>query len=109
MALGRISLPNAVKAGTAQAGRFVSSRPDWMLERLSRLNTTNFRVLVTLYLAVRTGEHYFTHPGWEPSIEWMGFVLGLATADVLQWSRKRTTDHEYQRIQRGAAATEREA
>jgi len=97
----RESLGVAFREGSAKAGQFVASRPDWLIERFAKVPTTNIRVFVTLYLALRTAGHYFATPGWEPSLEWLGFIAALAGIDVTQWVRKRTTDHEYQRIQRG--------
>lgn len=96
----RQSLGVAFREGGTKAKDFMASRPDWFIERLAKVPTTNIRMFVTLYLAVRTAGHYFATPGWTPSLEWLGFITALAGIDVTQWVKKRTTDHEYQRIQR---------
>ena len=76
------------------AGGFVASRPDWFLSRLSSTNMTNLRALVTMGLAIWTAWRYFAQPKWglwEPSLEWLGFLVALGGLDVAQYSAKRLT------------------
>jgi hypothetical protein len=75
-----------------RAGQFVASRPDWMLERLSRVNTTNFRAMVTIGLIAWTGIRYLTATDqWVPTRDWLAFLLLSAGVDVTQWYAKRRT------------------
>ena len=73
-----------------RAGDFVASRPDWLIERIARLPSTNLRVFVTLLLALTTAGHYYTS-SWRPSTEWLGFILGLSGLDLAQFHSKRRT------------------
>src|SRR3990172_7097200 len=83
-------------AAAAQRGaHFVASRPDWVIDVLNRINTTNVRVLVTLGLAIGTAGRYLTHETWEPSLEWLGFLATMAGLDVTQWYAKRRTHKKY--------------
>jgi hypothetical protein len=90
-----------LREGTNKAAAFVATRPDWMLERFAKMPTTNFLFLLVAYATVRTTEHYVRSKDWTPSAEWLGFIIGLTGSSVFQWVKKRTTDHEYQRIQQG--------
>ena len=90
----RHSVGIALREGGVKAGLFVASRPDWFLERISKLNMTNFRALTTIGLSVWTAWRYLTEPKWgtwEPSIEWLGFLLTLGGLDVVQFGVKRKT------------------
>ena len=77
-----------------RAGDFVASRPDWLIERIARLPSTNLRVFVTLLLAMTTAGHYYTST-WQPSTEWLGFILGLSGLDLAQFHSKRRSDAAY--------------
>lgn len=87
------------------AGQFVSSRPDWLLERFARLPMTNFLYVLAGYLWVRTQSDYhyaMIHAtGWSPSAEWLVGLGALTGGAITQWVKKRTTDHTTLRIQRG--------
>lgn len=76
-----------------RAHAFVTSRPDWFLERLSNLNTTNFRVLFTMgFLWAPTCWRYVVAvDGWKPSVEWLSALLIMSGMDVAQWYGKRKT------------------
>jgi len=89
-----------------QTKSFLAGRPDWFIERFANLPTTSFMFFLVAYLSVRTQEHYVRTPGWVPSTEWLGFIVALAGGAITQWIKKRTTDHEYQRIQHHGRATE---
>ena len=55
---------------------------------------TNLRAVVTMGLAIWTGFRYMAQPKWgvwEPSIEWLGFLLALSGWDVAQFAVKRRT------------------
>ena len=90
-----------LREGVSQAKGFVASRPDWLIERFNNLATTNFLYLLVGYLSVRTSEHYMRTPDWTPSAEWLVFIAGLLGGSITQWVKKRTTDHNYQRIVQG--------
>ena len=82
----------SVGVALGKAGGFVATRPDWILERLAKISTTNLRVFFTLTLATGTAIRYWTATdGWKPSLEWCGLILGLSGADVVQWTQKRRT------------------
>jgi len=84
----------SVGVALGRAGGFVTSRPDWFIDRISAANITNLRALVTLGLAVWTAVHYLTQAKWgtwEPSVEWLGFLVALGGLDVMQFSAKRLT------------------
>lgn len=83
-----------IREGTSKAGQFVATRPDWILERISKLNMTNFRALTTISLSVWTAFRYLAQTKyilWTPSIEWLGFLLTLGGLDVGQFYLKRRT------------------
>ncbi len=88
------------------AKSFVASRPDWIIGRFSNLSMTNFLYLLGAYLWVRTSEHYMRTPGWQPSIEWLAGIGAVVGGGITQWVKKRTTNHEYQRIQNQGAVSE---
>ena len=73
---------------------FVASRPDWVLERLATLPTTNVRIFVTLVVFLATAFRYLTaRDGWTPSLEWAGLLVGMAGIDVAQFHSKRRTEY----------------
>jgi hypothetical protein len=78
----------------AQAKNFVASRPDWIIDRITAANVTNIRAFVTMFLAIWTAWRYFAQPKWgiwEPSVEWLGFLVALGGLDVAQFGIKRRT------------------
>jgi hypothetical protein len=56
--------------------------------------STNLRILVTLILAIATGVKVLA-TGWNPHVEWLGFLSLWAGLDVAQYFAKRKTDAEY--------------
>jgi len=77
-----------------RARGFVASRPDWVLERLATMPTTNVRIFVTLVVFLATAFRYLTaRDGWTPSLEWAGLLVGMAGIDVAQFHSKRRTEY----------------
>lgn len=98
----RQSIGVAVKASASAAGAFVATRPDWIIERIANANTTNVRILFTILVYGATAFRYLTATdGWEPSLEWLGMLLGMAGIDAAQWLGKRKTSTEYVAAQAG--------
>lgn len=98
----RQSVGIALKSGASAAGAFAASRPDWILERIANANVTNVRILFTILVYGATAFRYLTAAdGWEPSIEWLGMLLGMAGIDAAQWLGKRKTSSEYIAAQAG--------
>lgn len=72
------------------------------LELLGILPTTQFRVVVSAIPILSTTARYvFSHSGWEPSYEWLAFLLLLAGADTVHFLGKRSTDAEYVKARNG--------
>lgn len=77
-----------VSRGVAAMGRL----PDHFLDRIARLPSTNFRVFITLGCTVWTTARYLTSTtGWEPSLEWLGFLATMSGLDLAQFGVKRGT------------------
>lgn len=82
-----------IKDRAIMAGHHVARAPDYLLERLSKINTTNLRVVFTMFIIGMTTRRYLTATdGWVPSSEWLIFLLGMITGDVVQWTKKRRTE-----------------
>lgn len=73
---------------------------------LGALPSTNFRIFVTMLLAVITTLRYVASgigvsargmhvDTWTPSGEWLLFLTALAGIDVAQFATKRTTSAEH--------------
>ena len=58
---------------------------------LISIPTTNLRVIVTLIVFLGTGIKYWSETTWQPSIEWLGFLLSMSGVDALQYFGKRKT------------------
>jgi hypothetical protein len=72
---------------------------------LGEANTTAVRIWVTIaafaatvvvYLVLAARTQLLTPPGvtaifWVPAIEWMAFIGGMGSVDLLQWGFKRKT------------------
>ena len=86
-----MKISEAVSSTTNAAAKGWRGGVDHLFYLIGTLPTTNMRIIVTLYIAVRTSEHYMRNPSWVPSIEWLGFILALAGVDVAQWTLKRKT------------------
>jgi hypothetical protein len=62
-----------------------------MIAFLAKLPSTNARIAMTLVLAFGTGVKYWVSTTWEPSWEWLSFLVLWAGLDVAQFATKRTT------------------
>ena len=94
----RHSVGVAFRAGAAHIGR----APDWFLERLATLPSTNVRIFVTLVVFLATALRYLSaSDGWTPSLEWCGLIIGLSGMDAAQFFAKRRTNTDYLRAQNG--------
>ncbi len=51
--------------------------------------TTNSRILITLMLAIATAIKYFASSTWEPSWEWLMFLIAWAGLDIAQKANAR--------------------
>jgi hypothetical protein len=78
-----------------------------LLELLGKLPTTEARIAVTLVLAIGTAARYFAG-GWEPSLDWLGFLVVWAGLDVAQFASKLVTDHTYAAVRGGSAPPPKE-
>ena len=74
-----------------------------LLDWLGKLPTTQARVAVTLLIALGTAVRYFVG-GWEPSWDWLAFIVVMSGLDLTQFGVKRTTDAAYVAAKQGAAA-----
>ena len=73
-------------------GRGLAATPDRFLDRIARLPSTNFRIFITLGCVVWTTARYLTSTiGWEPSLEWLGFLATMSGLDLAQFGVKRRT------------------
>lgn len=70
-------------------GRFPSAVIEW----LARVPTTNLRVCVTLFVVLLTAGRYVTSGTWNPSVEWLAFLVALSGVDSLTFVAKRKTQH----------------
>jgi hypothetical protein len=57
----------------------------------AELPSTNVRIAASILMALATGVRVVAL-GWEPSYEWLGFLVLWAGLDVAQFGVKRTTD-----------------
>jgi hypothetical protein len=64
------------------------------MEIWGKLPTTPARISVTLLVFVGTAIRYWLGgpQGWEPSLEWLGFLAAMAGIDAVQFYTKRATD-----------------
>lgn len=83
------------------------------LALLGDLPTTQARVATTLCVLIGTALRYFTSkavivqavivvPRWEPSYEWLAFLVVMSGLDATQFFVKRTTDANYVAAKNGA-------
>ena len=68
---------------------------------LGDMPTTQARVLVTLIVVLATGAKYVLSPTWEPSYEWLAFLVVMSGLDATQFLVKRKTDANYVAAQSG--------
>lgn len=62
-----------------------------MTDWLAKLPTTNTRIAATIVLAFGTGIKYWASAAWEPSWEWLSFLVVMSGLDVTQFVQKRRT------------------
>lgn len=74
----------------------VASMPDKIIGWLAKLPTTNARIAVTLGVVIGTAMRYWwSNPSWEPSGEWLTFLVAMSGMDSAQFYAKRATHSEY--------------
>jgi hypothetical protein len=71
-----------------------------LFELWGKFPTTQARVTMTLGCVLLTGLRYVVSGlwvvvPWEPSYEWLGFLLLMSGVDAIQYLGKRTTDSGY--------------
>lgn len=91
----------------------VARVPGGILDWIGRVPTTQIRVLITCGAIIVTTARYVLEPsqclggqctpGWEPSIEWLGFLATMAGIDTAHFLGKRKTSAEYMAASGGAA------
>jgi len=64
---------------------------DFLIDVVGRLPTTNARIAVTLLCMLATATVYLASKTWEPSWEWLAFLVTMAGVDVAQFAAKRMT------------------
>ena len=64
---------------------------DKALEILSKVPTTQLRIIVTLALVIGTAIKIWTSQDWSPEWDWLLFLGGMSGLDVLQHYGKRKT------------------
>lgn len=88
---GRERLTQTLKAFAAP----VASLPDRLLVWLGKVPTTNARIVVTLVVIVGTAIRYWWNGTWEPSGEWLTFLVAMSGVDVAQFHSKRVTHSDH--------------
>lgn len=73
----------------------VASLPDRVLVWLGKVPTTNARIVVTLVVIVGTAIRYWWNGTWEPSGEWLTFLVAMSGVDVAQFHSKRVTHSDH--------------
>jgi hypothetical protein len=85
---------------------------DRFLELWGKFPTTQARVTVTLAAMIATTVRYVASQNhvltngqvtsmWQPSSEWLGFLIVMAGLDTAQFLVKRTTDTDYVAAKQG--------
>lgn len=74
---------------------------DRLWEWLAKMPSTNVRIAATILLALGTGIRVVGF-GWDPPLDWLGFLIVWAGLDVTQFSAKRATSTEYVTAKQGA-------
>jgi len=64
--------------------------------------TTQVRVIITLACVIVTTAKYVLSPTWQPSYEWLAFLLVMSGLDAAQFFGKRKTDAAYVAATQGA-------
>ena len=72
--------------------------PDRVLDWMGKLPTTNARIAATIGAMLATTGTYLVLAAvgkpWEPSWEWLGFLVTMSGLDVTQFFAKRKTHKE---------------
>lgn len=84
-------ISDAITSAPAVAAKGWRGFVDHIYYLIANVPTTSLRIIITLYIAIRTTEHYMRTPEFVPSLEWLGFILALSGVDVAQWVVKRKT------------------
>ena len=61
-----------------------------ILEFISKIPTTNARIVSSIVMAMGTWIKVLA-TGWEPTLEWLGFLVVWAGIDAAQFATKRIT------------------
>jgi hypothetical protein len=62
-----------------------------LMDVLAKMPSTNARIAMTLVIALGTAIKYWASGSWEPSVEWLAFMVTMAGIDALQYHGKRRT------------------
>lgn len=68
----------------------------------SEMPSTNVRIAMSIIMALATAVRV-VFLGWEPSYQWLGFLVIWAGLDVAQFSSKRNTDADFIAAKQGNA------
>jgi hypothetical protein len=74
----------------------------WVMRFLGDTPTTQVRVIITLACVIVTTAKYVLSPTWQPSYEWLAFLLVMSGLDAAQFFGKRKTDAAYVAATQGA-------
>lgn len=72
-------------------GEKLAQAPDYAIDRVRRVPSTNLRQVVTMIVFLSTAAKYLITAGWTPSGEWLTFLVAMAGVDVAQFGIKRKT------------------
>lgn len=61
-----------------------------LFDVLGKMPSTNTRIAVTLLCVVATAVRVVAL-GWNPSLEWLGFLVAMSGIDAAQYFGKRST------------------
>jgi hypothetical protein len=76
---------------------------DRVLDLLGRLPSTNTRIAATILLALGTGVKIWVSSTWEPTVQWLSFLVAMSGIDAAQFYGKRKTFAETEKIKADAA------
>lgn len=83
-----------VNQAVSALGQKIGNAQDNFIERIARLPSTNIRIFVTLALYVVTGAKYVSSETWQPSLEWLAFLITASGLDTAHFLVKRKTQFE---------------
>ena len=92
------------------------SRWEKLLDLWGKLPTTPVRITVTLCCVIATTVRYIlshehvlpngtVESFWQPSLEWLGFLVAMSGLDAAQYVGKRATDASYVAAKQGTPPT----